>query len=329
MIKKPDKIGILTSGGDAPGMNAAIRTVVRTSILNDIKVVGVVGGYEGLLNNDFIDLNTRSVSGIINKGGTFLYTARSERFKTEEGQNLAVENCLKKGLNSLIIIGGDGSFMGAHKLCKKGIRCICIPGTIDNDIACTEYSIGYDTALNTSMELIDKIRDTAQSHSRCSIVEVMGRNSGHIALNTGIACGATSILIPEFEVDIERDVIQKINDGKKRGEKHFIIVISEGVKLEGVKISSKLEKYLKENTDLVVRTTILGHVQRGGSPTLRDRVMASKFGYEAVYSLIKGENDKIVSVKNDEIVLIDIDEAHKMKRTIDMKTYKMAHQLSI
>lgn len=324
MKKKPNKIGILTSGGDAPGMNVAIRTVVRTSILNNIEVVGIVGGYEGLLNNDFIDLNIRSVSGIINKGGTFLYTARSERFKTEEGQNLAVENCLKKGLDSLIIIGGDGSFIGAHKLSQKGINCICIPGTIDNDIACTEYSIGYDTALNTSMELIDKIRDTAQSHSRCSIVEVMGRDSGNIALNTGIACGATSILIPEFEVDIERDVIQKINDGKARGEKHFIIVIS-----EGVKITSTLEKYLKENTDLHVITTILGHVQRGGSPTLRDRVMASKLAYEAVCSLIKGENDKIVSVKNDEVILIDINDAHKMKRTIDMKTYKMAHQLSI
>lgn len=270
-------IAVLTSGGDAPGMNAAVRAVVRAGIYKGFKVIGVHRGYNGLLNNDVVEMNLRSVSDIINRGGTLLYTARSEEYNTPEGVKKAADFCRSLGVEGLVVIGGDGSFRGARDLSNAGIPCVGIPGTIDNDIACSEYTIGFDTAMNTAMEMVDKIRDTAQSHDRCSVVEVMGRRCGDIALETGIACGATSILVPEVPYEIEKDVISRIYEQKSTGKKHFIIVVAEGV--GGV---DDLAKYIEKRTGIETRATILGHVQRGGSPTLRDRLIATAMGVEAV-----------------------------------------------
>ena len=317
-------IAVLTSGGDAPGMNAAVRSVVRAAMYRGMKVIGVFRGYNGLLNKDVKELDLRSVSDCINRGGTILYTARSEEMKTPEGMEKAAQNCRELGIDGLVVIGGDGSFQGARKLSLAGVPCVGIPGTIDNDIACSEYTVGFDTAMNTAMEMVDKIRDTAQSHDRCSVVEVMGRRCGDIALQTGIACGATSILVPEIEFDIERDVIAKIYDQKSTGKKHFIIVVAEGV--GGVE---DLAKYIEKRTGIETRATILGHVQRGGSPTLRDRVIATAMGADAVRLLEKGIGNRVIALKDGRTVDYDILEALEMKRDIDRDLYQTAMEVSI
>ena len=317
-------IAVLTSGGDAPGMNAAVRSVVRAAMYRGMKVIGVYRGYNGLLNKDVNELDLSSVSDIINRGGTVLYTARSEEFKTPEGIEKAAQNCRDLGIDGLVVIGGDGSFRGARKLSLAGIPCVGIPGTIDNDISCSEYTVGFDTAMNTAMDMVDKIRDTAQSHDRCSVVEVMGRRCGDIALQTGIACGATSILVPEIECDIERDVISKIYEQKSTGKKHFIIVVAEGV--GGVE---DIAKYIEKRTGIEARATILGHVQRGGSPTLRDRVIATAMGVDAVRLLEKGIGNRVIALKDGKTVDYDILEALEMERKFDNELYKKAMEVSI
>ncbi|MBE6823997.1 MAG: 6-phosphofructokinase [Ruminococcaceae bacterium] len=317
-------IAVLTSGGDAPGMNAAVRSVVRAAKYRGMNVIGVYRGYNGLLNKDVKELDLRSVSDTINRGGTVLYTARSEEFKTPEGIEKAAANCRELGIDGLVVIGGDGSFRGARKLSLAGIPCVGIPGTIDNDISCSEYTVGFDTAMNTAMEMVDKIRDTAQSHDRCSVVEVMGRRCGDIALQTGIACGATSILVPEIECDIERDVISKIYEQKSTGKKHFIIVVAEGV--GGVE---DLAKYIEKRTGIETRATILGHVQRGGSPTLRDRVIATAMGADAVRLLEKGIGNRVIALKDGRTIDYDILEALDMVREFDNDLYQTAMEVSI
>ena len=322
MSKK--KIAVLTSGGDAPGMNAAVRAVVRSAIAKGMDVYGVYRGYNGLLNGDVEQMNLRSVSDIIGNGGTVLYTARSEEFKTLEGQKKAAKHCEELGISGVVVIGGDGSFAGARALTNAGINCIGVPGTIDNDIACSEYTIGFDTAMNTAIQMIDRIRDTAQSHDRCSIVEVMGRRCGDIALQVGISCGATAILVPEMPYNIETDIIDRIVDTQKTGKQHFIIVVAEGV--GGV---VDLAKYVERRLGIETRATILGHVQRGGSPTVRDRVVASLMGHKAVDLLAEGKGNRVVAMKNGEIVDFDITEALDMPRVFDEKLYYIAKTISI
>lgn len=316
-------IGVLTSGGDAPGMNAAVRAVVRTAIAMGMKVKGIRRGYNGLIEGDIIDLDVRSVSDIIHRGGTVLYTARSPRFKTEEGMKEAIDNCKKHGIEGIVVIGGDGSYRGARDLSLRGIPCVGVPGTIDNDISSTEYTIGFDTAMNTAMEMVDKIRDTAQSHDRCSVVEVMGRRAGYLALQAGIAVGATAVLVPEVEFKIE-DVIDKILSTKKTGKKHFIVVVAEGV--GGVE---EIAKKIEAETGVEARATILGHVQRGGNPTVRDRVMATEMGYAAVKLLKDGIGNRVIGWKKGEIVNYDIYEALNMKKPFDDEMYEIAHTTSI
>lgn len=316
-------IGVLTSGGDAPGMNAAVRAVVRTAIALGMNVKGIRRGYNGLIEGDIIDLDVRSVSDIIHRGGTVLYTARSPRFKTEEGMKEAIDNCKKHGIEGIVVIGGDGSYRGARDLSLRGIPCVGVPGTIDNDISSTEYTIGFDTAMNTAMEMVDKIRDTAQSHDRCSVVEVMGRRAGYLALQTGIAVGATAVLVPEVEFKIE-DVVEKIKATQKTGKKHFIIVVAEGV--GGVE---EIAKKIEEETGVESRATVLGHVQRGGNPTVRDRVMATEMGYAAVKLLKDGIGNRVIGWKKGEIVNYDIYEALNMKKPFDDEMYEIAHTTSI
>ena len=316
-------IGVLTSGGDAPGMNAAVRAVVRTAIALGMKVKGIRRGYNGLIEGDIIDLDVRSVSDIIHRGGTVLYTARSPRFKTEEGMKEAIDNCKKHGIEGIVVIGGDGSYRGARDLSLRGIPCVGVPGTIDNDISSTEYTIGFDTAMNTAMEMVDKIRDTAQSHDRCSVVEVMGRRAGYLALQAGIAVGATAVLVPEVEFKIE-DVIEKIKATQKTGKKHFIVVVAEGV--GGVE---EIAKKIEAETGVEARATILGHVQRGGNPTVRDRVMATEMGYAAVKLLKDGIGNRVIGWKKGEIVNYDIYEALNMKKPFDDEMYEIAHTTSI
>lgn len=318
------KIAVLTSGGDAPGMNAAVRAVVRAGLYKGMGVYGVYRGYNGLINGDLEEMSLRSVSDIIHRGGTVLYTARSPEFRTEEGVQKAVKTCREHGIEGVVVIGGDGSFRGAQDLSRHGISCIGIPGTIDNDIACCEQTIGYDTAMNTAMELVDKLRDTSQSHDRCSVVEVMGRHAGYIALNVGIAVGATSILVPEIPYDFEKDVMDRIRVTAATGKKHFIIVVAEGVG-HVTELAEKIEK----TSGIETRATILGHVQRGGSPTLRDRVLASRMGYEAVQLLEAGKSNRVVAIQSDRIVDFDIEEALAMKKLLDVDLYRMAHEISI
>ncbi len=318
------RIAVLTSGGDAPGMNAAIRAVARTGISRGLEVFGVYRGYNGLIHDDMFEMNLRSVSDIIHRGGTMLYTARSPEFRTEEGMQKAIETCRKRGIDGVVVIGGDGSFRGAQDLTRRGLPCIGIPGTIDNDISCCEHTIGYDTALNTCMDSIDKLRDTAQSHDRCSVVEVMGRRAGYLALNVGIACGATSILVPEVPFDFEKDIIERMNATAKTQKKHFIIIVAEGV--GGV---LEMAKSIEQRTGIETRATILGHVQRGGSPTLRDRVLASQMGNEAVKLLLAGKSNRVVTIQNDKILDYDIEEALAMKKPFDLDVYEMAHEISI
>ena len=317
-------IAVLTSGGDAPGMNAAIRAVVRAGIAMGMNVKGVRRGYAGLIDGDIVDLDARSVSDIIHRGGTMLYTARCPEFKTQEGVDRAVETCKKHGIDGIVVVGGDGSFRGARDLSLSGIPCVGVPGTIDNDISSTEYTIGYDTAMNTAMEMVDKLRDTSQSHERCSVVEVMGRRAGYLALQTGVACGAVSILVPEVEFDLDKDVIQRIKTIKETGKKHFVVVVAEGV--GGVEdIADRIE----QATGIESRATILGHVQRGGNPTVRDRVMASQFGYHAVELLSQGIGNRVVTYVSNKIGDEDIYEALAMKKEFDMDEYKMATAISI
>ena len=316
-------IGVLTSGGDAPGMNAAVRAVVRTAISLGMNVKGIKRGYNGLMEGDVIDLDARSVSDIIHRGGTFLYTARSPRFKTEEGVQEAIDNCKRLGIEGIVVIGGDGSFRGARDLSNRGIPCVGIPGTIDNDISSTEYTIGFDTAMNTAMEMVDKIRDTAQSHDRCNVVEVMGRHAGYIALQTGIAVGATAVLVPEVETPIE-EVIAKIRISQKTGKQHFIIVVAEGV--GGV---ADIAKQIEEATGIDSRATILGHVQRGGSPTVRDRVRATQMGSAAVHLLSKGIGNRVICMRDGKITDEDIFVALNMKKEFDCDMLEVANHTSI
>ncbi len=318
------RIAVLTSGGDAPGMNAAVRAVVRTALGRGLETYGVYRGYNGLINGDIEQMNLRSVSDIIHRGGTALYTARSPEFCTEAGMQKAVDTCHRIGIDGLVVIGGDGSFRGAQDLTRHGIPCVGIPGTIDNDIACCERTIGYDTALNTCMNMIDKLRDTSQSHDRCSVVEVMGRRAGYLALNVGIAVGATAILVPEIPYDFQKDIIDRMKKTSATGKKHFIIIVAEGVG-HVMELAEEIEK----QTGVESRATILGHVQRGGDPTVRDRVLASRLGNYAVDILINGKSNRVVTVQHDRITDFDIEEALQMKKLFDKDLYRIAHEISI
>ncbi len=319
-------IAVLTSGGDAPGMNAAVRAVVRTACENGIRVLGVIRGYNGLINGDFIEMDLRSVSDIIHRGGTKLYSARSVEFATEEGMRKAIRTCQEYGIEGVVVIGGDGSFRGARDLSERGIPCVGIPGTIDNDIACCDYTIGYDTCLNTIMECVDKVRDTTESHDRCTVVEVMGRHAGYLALNAGIAVGATAILIPEIKFDIQKDVIERMKRTQRTDKKHFLIVVAEGV---GVNVT-ELAKEIQAKTGVESRACILGHIQRGGSPTVQDRVMATRMGHYAVKELLmKNIGNRVVASKNGNVVDYDIFEALNMKKHIDEHLYQIAMEVSI
>ena len=317
-------IAVLTSGGDAPGMNAAVRAVVRTGLNSGMKVYGVMRGYNGLLTGDLKEMNMRSVSDIMQHGGTALYTARSPEFNTPAGVEKAANMCREKGIEGVVVIGGDGSFRGARDLTNAGINCIGVPGTIDNDIACTDYTIGYDTALNTAMEMIDRIRDTTESHDRCSVVEVMGRRCGDIALNTGVAVGALTTLVPEIPYDFHRDVLDRIRLAQSTGKRHYIIVVA-----EGVGNTEELAQRIQRHTGIETRATILGHVQRGGAPTLRDRVVASRMGYHAAELLFNGIGNRVVAMKGEQIVDFDITEALNMPRAFDEKMYRVSAVLSI
>lgn len=323
MAKEIKTIGVLTSGGDAPGMNAAIRAVVRRGLIKGIKMKGIRKGYDGLLNEEIIDMTARDVSDTIGRGGTILYTARCAEMRTEEGQKQAAEVCKKHGIDGLVVIGGDGSFAGAQKLANLGINTVGVPGTIDLDIACTEYTIGFDTAVNTAMEAIDKVRDTSTSHERCSIIEVMGRNAGYLALWCGIANGAEDILLPEkYDYD-EQKIINNIIENRKRGKKHHIIINA-----EGIGHSSSMAKRIEAATGIETRATILGHMQRGGSPTCKDRVYASIMGAYAVDLLLAGKTKRVVGYKNGEYVDFDINEALSMHKEIPDYQYEVAMSLS-
>ena len=315
-------IGVLTSGGDAPGMNAAIRAAVRTAISLGMTVKGIKRGWNGLIEDDIIDMDIRSVSDIIHRGGTTLFTARSPRFKEEEGMQEAIKTCKKHGIEGIVVIGGDGSFRGARDLSERGIPCVGVPGTIDNDIASTEFTIGYDTAMNTAMEMIDRLRDTAQSHERCTIIEVMGRHAGYIALNCGIAAGATAIAVPEVPVTTE-EIVEKIEAARNTGKKHFVIVVAEGV--GGVE---EMAKEIEEKTGIESRPSILGHVQRGGRPTVRDRVIATKLSNEAVHLLCQGIGNRVVGYKAGQVVNYDIFEALKMETPFPIDTLNVAYETS-
>ena len=315
-------IGVLTSGGDAQGMNAAVRAVVRTCVAENITVMGIREGYKGLIEGNIQELTARDVCDILGRGGTFLRSARCPEFKTEEKIQEAVHTCKEFGIEGIVVIGGDGSFRGAADLSARGILSIGVPGTIDNDISMTEYTIGYDTAMNTVVEMVDKLRDTAQSHDRCSVVEVMGRNAGYIALNAGIACGATYIITKEEPFTVN-DVIAKIIEGQKSGKHHFIVIVA-----EGIGGSEQLAKEIEQATGVESRATILGHVQRGGSPTVQDRVAASQLGYYAVDLLSKGIGNRVVGLQHNEVVDYDIQEALKMKKEFPHDLYKIANEIS-
>ena len=317
------RIGILTSGGDAPGMNAAVRAVVRTAIGRGIECVGIRRGWNGLINSDFVRLDSNSVSHIINKGGTILYTARSEEFMTEEGRKKAVATCKLLGLDGIVAIGGDGTFRGALELSRLGIPVVGIPATIDNDISCSKYTIGFDTACNTAIECIDKLRDTMQSHERCSVVEVMGRHAGYLALYVSIAVGATAVLIPERPLDFENDVIEKIRQARLAGNTHYMIIVAEGAG-SGFKIGKRIH----EAVGVDPRVTVLGHIQRGGSPTGRDRETASRMGYAAVNALADGRGNCIVGTDEGHLVEIPIEEALSMTKTLQMDRYYVLEALA-
>lgn len=316
-------IGVLTSGGDAPGMNAAIRAVVRSGLSSGVKVKGIRRGYAGLLEEDILDMDTMSVSDIVQKGGTILYTSRCKEMTTPEGQKKAADICRKHGIDGIVVIGGDGSFRGAQKLSANGINTIGVPGTIDLDISCTEYTIGFDTACNTAMEAIDKVRDTSASHERCSIIEVMGRTAGHIALWCGISNGSEYVLIPERYDNDEQKIIEKIRAKRRIGKKHHIIVNA-----EGIGDSYGMAERIEAATGIETRATVIGHIQRGGNPSCRDRVYASAMGALAVDLLLEGKTNRVVAYRDGQFCDYDIDEALAMTKDIDEHLYSMTMRLS-
>lgn len=309
VTNKLKNVGVLTSGGDAPGMNAAIRSVVRAGIKRGWNMYGINRGFHGLGKGEINEVNSRSVSEILQKGGTYLMTARSKSFMTEEGQKNAYNMCKVFGLDALVVIGGDGSFRGAQALSKLGIPVIGIPATIDNDIGCSEYTIGYDTAMNTAMNCIDKLKDTASSHERCSVIEVMGRHAGYIAMNVGIATGAEVVLIPEYKLTMDQ-IFRKLIQLRNYGKTHYVVIVAEGA---GSAI--EIAKEIEDKINISSRATVLGHLQRGGSPTLKDRLMASLMGVKAIEALAEGRINRLVVVKNSEVMDIDIDEGLSIKKT--------------
>ncbi|QBP40670.1 6-phosphofructokinase [Paenisporosarcina antarctica] len=317
------RIGVLTSGGDAPGMNAAVRAVVRKAIYHEIEVMGIYNGYQGLIDGKIVQLDLGSVGDIIQRGGTKLYSARCPEFLTEEGQQKAIAQMKKHGIEGLVVIGGDGSYRGAMALTSKGLPSIGVPGTIDNDIPGTDYTIGFDTALNTVIEAIDKIRDTATSHERTFIIEVMGRDAGDLALWAGLAGGAETIVIPEVQFNLE-DILLRLRSGHERGKKHSIIIVS-----EGVMSANEFSKILKEHIDIEIRVSVLGHIQRGGTPTARDRVLASLFGARAVEMLMEGRGGLAIGMRNHQVVEYSMTEAFQGKRKADLSMYKLSKELSI
>ena len=318
------RIGVLTSGGDAPGMNAAVRAVVRTAVNRGIECIGIRRGWNGLINHDFIRMDSNSVSHIIDKGGTMLYTARSEEFMTPEGREKAIATCKLLGLEGIVAIGGDGTFRGAlalsRQLAEQGetLQVVGVPATIDNDIGCSNYTIGFDTACNTAIECVDKLRDTMQSHERCSVVEVMGRRAGYLALYVGIYVGATAVLIPERPVDFDRDVVEKIRQARLSGTTHYMVVVAEGA---GSAVD--IGKRIHEELGIDPRVTVLGHIQRGGSPSARDRETASRMGYEAVQSLAEGRGNRIICTQDGKVVDLDMEEALAMTKVFDMERYRV------
>ncbi|BAC14128.1 6-phosphofructokinase [Oceanobacillus iheyensis HTE831] len=317
------RIGVLTSGGDSPGMNAAIRAVVRKAIYHDLEVYGIKNGYQGLMDGNIEKMTLGSVGDIIHRGGTILFSARSEEFKTDEGQFRAIEQLNKHNIDGLVVIGGDGSFQGAKKLTEKGFPCIGVPGTIDNDIAGTDYTIGFDTSLNTIIDAVDKVRDTATSHERTYIIEVMGRDAGDLALWAGLAVGAESILIPEEKEDFS-SIVQRLKNGHDRGKKHSIILLAEGVG-SGFEFGKRIE----EVAELETRVTVLGHIQRGGSPTGQDRVLASRLGARAIELLIDNQGGRMVGIQKNVLVDYTFDEVFNVEHTIDKGMYKLSKELSI
>ncbi|MBM7581546.1 6-phosphofructokinase 1 [Caldicoprobacter guelmensis] len=316
-------IGVLTSGGDAPGMNAAIRAVVRTAIYNKVRVLGIKRGFNGLIRGEIEEMDVGSVGEIIHRGGTILHTARCEEFKTEEGLKKAYNIIKIFGIDGLVVIGGDGSFRGARDLSKFGVPVVGIPGTIDNDIACTDFTIGFDTAVNTVLDALNKIRDTVTSHERVNIIEVMGRNAGDIALYAGLAGGAEGIIVPEIPFNVD-DICRILIEGKNRGKVSYILIVA-----EGTKNSFQLAKEIEEKTGLEVRVTVLGHIQRGGSPTAADRILASRMGAYAVKLLLNGKTNRVVAIRGSQIVDYDIDEALSMKKEFNQELYELAKVLSI
>mgnify|MGYP001094556697 FL=1 len=323
MANEINTIGVLTSGGDAPGMNAAIRAVVREAIANGKRVMGIKRGYAGLLQEEIYEMHTTDVSDIIQRGGTILQTARCKEFTTADGQKKGAELCRQHGIDGMIVIGGDGSFRGAQKLAAYGINTVGVPGTIDLDIACTDYTIGFDTAVNTAMDAIDKVRDTSTSHERCSIIEVMGRGAGFIALWGGIANGAENVLLPEKYDYNEQALVNNIIDNRKKGKKHHIIINA-----EGIGHSASMAKRIEAATGVETRATILGYMQRGGRPTARDRMMASMMGSYAVDLLCEGKSNRVVGTKDGKLMDMDIDEALQMGKSIDDYEYQISCNLS-
>ena len=317
-MNKIKRIGVLTSGGDAPGMNAAVRAVVRTALANGIECVGIRRGWQGLINGDFTPLSRESVGHILSRGGTILYTARSDDFMTEAGRQKAVYTCKMLGLDGIVAIGGDGTFRGALELSRLGVPVVGVPATIDNDVGCTNYTIGFDTACNTAIECIDRLRDTMQSHERCSVVEVMGRNAGFLALYVGIAVGATAVLVPEREIDFQKDVIERIQDSRLAGNTHFMIVVAEGAG-HGFEVG----KQIQEALGMSPRVTVLGHIQRGGSPNARDRETVTRMGYYAVNAFVEGRGICIIGTQEGGIVEIPIEEALAMKKHLQMDRYRI------
>ncbi|MBQ2158522.1 MAG: 6-phosphofructokinase [Oscillospiraceae bacterium] len=323
-MKPIKRIGVLTSGGDAPGMNAAVRAVVRTAISCGIDCVGIRRGWQGLINSDFVQLSSISVGHILARGGTILYTARSEDFMTENGRKKAVSTCRMLGLDAIVAIGGDGTFRGALELSRLGIPVVGIPATIDNDVGCTNYTIGFDSACNTAIECIDKLRDTMQSHERCSVVEVMGRNAGFLALYVGIAVGATAVLVPEYPTDFERDVVRRIQDSRLAGNTHFMIVVA-----EGAGSAVEIGRMIYDAIGIEPRVTVLGHLQRGGSPTGRDRETATRMGYYAVKALAEGRGNSIIATQEGGIVEIPIEEALQRTKQLQMDRYRIMETMQV
>ncbi len=329
MEKQVKRIGVLTSGGDAPGMNAAVRAVVRTAVGSGVDCIGIRRGWNGLINSDFVHMDASSVSHIIDKGGTMLYTARSEEFREESGRAKALATCRLLGLDGIVAIGGDGTFRGALALSRQAaaaghrLQVVGIPATIDNDIGCSHYTIGFDTACNTAIACIDKLRDTMQSHERCSVVEVMGRHAGYLALYVGIAVGATAVLIPEHEIDFDRDIVEKIRRARLTGTTHYMIVVA-----EGAGSALEISRRIHEETGIDPRVTVLGHIQRGGTPSARDRETASRMGYEAVISLMENRGNRVIATRDGRIVDLDMEQALGTTKPFEMDRYQILEALS-